>query len=379
MRALLPISTAVALALLLAPLPANAEGPCDEHAFGLPTGPVPAGILEGELGRARRVCGRSEAALDVGGLLLVDLPNFYGRVAGGLRLEGSWAFLDRGELFGSFEAFRYDMLITPLSSSSAGIGQTTLGASYRFFDNPTAALGVNGKFVLPTATPLYTGARPLGFDVGLAAQLQAHRRVHFHLQAGLLTSVGLGKGPARPRIGAAVTAGGELRPHDTFAVGVDLYGSFGYTAPVDVFAAALALRFSDAKRFGFEIAATVPIAGRERAAARVDFKASVRFGPIVPGVATPGPPPAPANEPEPAAEPEPEAEPAAEPEQEPAGDPEPTAEPATDAAPDTEPAADPEPEPAAGSEDPAEPAEEAEEPAEPAEPAPEPAPEPAAE
>ena len=343
-RLITPLPVAL-LVLLAAPPRAHADGPCDRHAFGLPTGPVQAGLLDGELGRARRVCGRSEVALDAGGLLLVDLPNFYGRIAAGVRLEGSWAFAERGELFGSFEAFRYDSLITPLSSSAAGIGHATVGASYRFFGNDRAALGINGKFVLPTATPLYQHTWPLGFDAGLAAQLEAHRLVHFHLQAGLLTSVGMGKGPAQPRIGAALTAGAELRPHDTFAVAIDLHSSFGYTAPVDVFAAALAIRFSDARRFGFEIGATVPIAGQERAAARVDLKASVRFGPIVPGVAEPpGKKAAAEPEPDPVVEPEPEPEPESvvEPEPEPTAEPEPE-EPAPDTGP--EPALAPEPTP----------------------------------
>jgi hypothetical protein len=288
------------------PALAQAEGPCDRYAYGMPTGPVQAGLLEGELGRAHRVCGRSEVGLDAGGLLLVDLPAFYGRLAAGIRLDGSWAWGPRGELFGSFEFFRYDMLITPLPASVAGLGHLNVGAAYRLLDTDKVALGINGKVVLPTAYPLYQHAWPIGFDAGLAAMFEAHSTVHFHVQAGLLTSAAAGKGAAQPKIGAMITAGAELKPVDTFAIAVDLVGGFGYTAPVDLFGAALALRFSDARRFGFEIGATVPIAGRERAAARVDLKATVRFGPIVPGV-IPAPPgkaaPAPADqEPAPATE-----------------------------------------------------------------------------
>ena len=80
-----------------------------------------------------------------------------------------------------------------------------------------------------------------------------------------------------------MSGGIELMPAPQFAFVADVLGQFGYAAPVDVFAAALALRFSDNKRFGFEVGATIPIAGRERAAVRIDLRASVRFGPIVPG------------------------------------------------------------------------------------------------
>ena len=93
-------------------------------------------------------------------------------------------------------------------------------------------------------------------------------------------SVGLGKGPSQPRTGGTLTAGAELRPAGGFAVALDLHAGYGYTAPLDVLAGAVALRASDGKRFGFELAALVPLAGRERAAARVDLRWSVRLGPI---------------------------------------------------------------------------------------------------
>lgn len=277
------LSILVLASALALPSVASADGPCDMHLFGKATGPVQAGLSEGGLGQAHRVCGRSEVGLDLGGLLLVDLP-FFARLAAQVRIDGSWAWGPRGELFGSFEAFRYDGLISPLASSTAGIGHLSVGAAYRFLDSSHAALGVNAKLVLPTAVPLYTNVWPVGIDAGLAAQLQAHPKLHFHLQVGALHSFGLGKGPAQPRIGAVITGGAEWMPAPPFALVVDLHAGFGYTAPVDVVAAALAVRFSDGKRFGFEVGATVPFAGRERTTVRLDLRASVRFGPITPEV-----------------------------------------------------------------------------------------------
>jgi hypothetical protein len=116
----------------------------------------------------------------------------------------------------------------------------------------------------------------------------AHKRVHFHGQVGLLHSFALGKGPAQPRVGAVVTLGTELSPVPGFAVAIDVHAGFGYAAPLDVLAAALALRFSDNKRFGFSFGATIPLLGRERTLVRIDLRASIRIGPI-----TPGEPPAP--------------------------------------------------------------------------------------
>jgi len=268
-------------ASLALPASAQADGPCDAHAFGKPTGPVQAGTNEGGLGLAHRVCGRSEVALDVGALLLVDLP-FFARLGAQVRIDGSWAWGPRGELFGSWEALRYDSLIAPLASSTIGVGHLNVGAAYRFLDSSHASLGANAKLVLPTAAPLYQGVWPVGIDAGLAAQLQAHPKLQFHLQLGVLHSFGLGKGPAQPREG-----GVEWMPAPQFGLTVDVQTGFGYTGPVDLVAAALALRFSDGKRFGFEIGAAVPFAGRERTNVRLDFRASVRFGPITPAVPPP--------------------------------------------------------------------------------------------
>lgn len=262
------------------PTPALA-GVCDELSWGQGTGPVAMGLLEGGLGEGHRACGRSEVGLGAGGLLLVDLPNFFGRLSADLRLRGSWAATDRLELFGRFEFFRFDQLITPLTATSIGIGHTNLGASFRFLNSDRAALAVHGQVVLPTAVPLYEHTRPLAMDVGLAAQLAAHKRVQVHADVGLIHSVGLGNGPSQPRIGGTATVGAEFRPAWRFAIVTDLHASFGYTAPLDVFAAALGLRFADGKRFGFDFGATVPIAGRERAAARLDLLWTVRLGPIV--------------------------------------------------------------------------------------------------
>jgi len=116
-----------------------------------------------------------------------------------------------------------------------------------------------------------------------------HDRVQLHADLGMIHSVGLGKGPGQPRIGATVNFGAEFRPAWRFSVVTDLHASFGYTEPLDVFAGALGLRFSDGKRFGFDLGATVPIAGRERAALRIDFAWTVRLGPISEAPADPKP------------------------------------------------------------------------------------------
>ena len=158
-RYLSSIAVALVLSAVSASALASPASVCDESSWGLATGPVRAALLEGELGAPHRTCGRSEVALDGGGMLLVDLPNFYGRLAAALRLDGSWAWGPRGELFASWEFLRYDSLITPLSSSTLGIGHLSVGAAWRFVDVDRVTLGVNGKVVFPRRSRC-TGTSP---------------------------------------------------------------------------------------------------------------------------------------------------------------------------------------------------------------------------
>ena len=134
---------------------ARAETPCDAWGDGMATGPVAAGLLEGELGRPHRVCGRSEVGVAGGGLLLVELENFFGRLSAGLGVDASWAARPDLEVFGEFEMLHYELLLSPLASNQLSWGHTNLGLSWRFFERTALALALQGKVVLPTAIPLY--------------------------------------------------------------------------------------------------------------------------------------------------------------------------------------------------------------------------------
>lgn len=260
--------------LLLTALTAWA-GPCADD--GMAEGPVVAGLLDGDLGRARRACVRTEAGLGVGGLIVADTPNFYGHVVGSAVLDGSYALDDRTEIFGSAELFRYDSVISALTSTYVGVGHTALGANRILSASERAHVAVNGKVVLPTAVGLYRTAWPFGLDLGLSGTWAASDLLRLHGQIGGLTSLAASKGPTQGRVGAMSTLGAELRPGKAFAAVADLSAGFGYTAPVDVVAAALGLRFSDGRRWGLELGATVPLAGRERALATFALRNTLRW------------------------------------------------------------------------------------------------------
>ncbi len=260
--------------------PAVDEDPCSDFQYGIGSGPAVSALEEGGLGRAHRTCGRSEVALAIDAMLAVDLANFYADIVAAGVLEGSVALGKRGEIFASFEFVRYDLVFSALTADSLGVGHLALGGSGRFLVGKNFTLAATGQVVLPTATPLYHHTRPLGFDVGVSGQFRLHRIVQLHAQASFLSSFGIGVGPTQPRAGASITVGPEVRAHPTVALGLDLHAMFGYAGPLDVFALAPAIRFSDGKRFGFEMAGTIPLAGRERAQVALQFRFSVRLGDI---------------------------------------------------------------------------------------------------
>ena len=284
MSCLLDVRNATLSALLVTlfvSVPAHAN-PCGDVGDGMPTGPVTGGLLDGNLGAGHRFCGRSEVGLGGAGLLLVDFPAFYGRLSAGTALDASLAVTERFELFGAMEFLRYESIITPIPASAVGLGHTIMGAAVQLLVRPKWGLGLNGKTVLPTAAGIYHNAWPVGFDLGLAGQFVLSPKVHLHGQASVLGSAAISRGASQPMFGGTVTFGTELRPGKAFALVVDLHGNFGYRAPLDVLAVALGLRFSDGKRFGFEVAGIVPFAGQERAAVALDLRASIRTGPFAP-------------------------------------------------------------------------------------------------
>ncbi|MFZ5478597.1 MAG: hypothetical protein ACOZNI_17635 [Myxococcota bacterium] len=239
---------------------------------GMPVGPVQAGFYDGDLGVARRACHRTEVGLAGGGLVVADLANFYGHLVAGGTLDASWAATERVEVFASVEAFRYDTVLGAIPAEHAGLGHTAIGGSWAVRDGAA----VTGRVVLPTAAGLYENAFPYAFDVGMsfareAGPLVAHAAVYG------LGSFAASKGPAFPRAGLSLTLGGEWRPVKPFALALDLTSGLGYTAGLDHVAAGIGLRGALGKRGGIELAATVPLAGEQRALATAELRGSVQF------------------------------------------------------------------------------------------------------
>ncbi|HMV67564.1 MAG TPA: hypothetical protein PKA64_11995 [Myxococcota bacterium] len=252
--------------------------PCDAVPDGMPVGPVIASYLDGALGAPRRACGRSEIGVGVDARLTADLTNFYGYIPGSLTLDGS-AEVGRGvELFGRLEAIRADLGIASLTSTQLGLGHLRLGAAWSTPASDRFAVGVYGSAVLPTASNLYRNVAPLGFDFGFTSSYDAGHGLFVHDSATFFTSFGVGKGPDLPRGGADFNVGLEWRAHRVFGLVVDLDAGLGYVATLDHLSPGFALRFSDGKRFGFELGGKLPVVGARRELLTFDLRASARLG-----------------------------------------------------------------------------------------------------
>ena len=164
---------------------------------GLMDGPLGLSFFEGDIGRPRRVCPRTEVVLggdvmgiDVADDLLTSDGNFYATMAGGGELSGSWKFSKKGELFASIQAvnFRFVQNAT-ITRTHIGMGWTSVGATYHGWSTDKIILAMTGRFTLPTAFDYYEHAWPLALDVGVAAVYRPLSWLSVHGQVGAVASL----------------------------------------------------------------------------------------------------------------------------------------------------------------------------------------------
>ena len=245
---------------------------CDTLENGLANGQVQVGLVDGDLGVAQSLCPQNRLGLAVGGGAIVETTNFYGHIAGSGTLRGTLAVSKRTALYAAIEGFRYDAVLSPIASSAMGLGYTDIGASGQVVQTERFALALQGKLVLPTAFTLNQNGWPLAADLGFAAGWSPADNVVVHGSVLGLGGLALGGGPQFPHAGVNVDAGLEWRATRSVGVVVDALGGFGYTAPVDVFAAGVGFRGAIGEHAGLALEATVPLVGRERTLAALDLR-----------------------------------------------------------------------------------------------------------
>jgi hypothetical protein len=242
-------------------------------AGGLMDGPLGLSFFEGDIGRPRRVCPRTEVVLG-GGIMGVDVAddliyedgNFYATLAGGGELSGSWKFSQKGELFASLQAvnFRFVQNAT-ITRTHLGMGWTSLGATYHGWSTDELILAMTGRLTLPTAFDYYEHAWPLALDAGLAAVYRPLTWLSVHGQIGAVASMAISDGDPDARAALQIVAGVECTPLDWLGLVLDLGAQLGYDAPLDQLSVAVGFRFRIWQGLGLEIAAMLPYAGESQA------------------------------------------------------------------------------------------------------------------
>ncbi len=235
--------------------------PCATDLRPRPIGPLSVGELDGQLGVPYRACPRDEIAIGGDALLVADTANFYGNIRVNGRLRLSMRLDPNVEGFLSWEAFRYQTVISSISAAYFGLGYLSYGATARLHSSEGRVLSLTGRMVLPTTTGLDQSSQPLALDVGVTGAWQADANFRFHAWLVLLGSVAIGAGPADPRGGLRLGGGVDWRPYEWIAFVLELSSGFGYRDALDLLAAQAGVRLALGTEVGLELAASLPFLG----------------------------------------------------------------------------------------------------------------------
>ncbi len=239
----------------------DADGlePCATVSRSRPIGPLQVGNLDGMLAVPHRACPRAELAVGGDFLLVADSADLYGNIRINGRVRGSVPLLDsKLEAFVSWEAVRYQTILSAVSAAYLGLGYLSFGVSGQVYEEGGAVIAVTSRFVAPTTTGLDQGSYPLALDVGLTAAYQLNPALRLHGWFTLLGSVGAG-GPGEPRGGLRFGGGLDWAMAPAISMVVEAVTGFGYADAIDLLAAQLGIRLGLGDEVGLELALSLPI------------------------------------------------------------------------------------------------------------------------
>ncbi|MEZ4322250.1 MAG: hypothetical protein R3F61_32555 [Myxococcota bacterium] len=259
---------------MIAVLSVAMAGACSEDA--LPQGPLTVTLQPGDLGRARSACLRTEVGLGGGAALVVDTPDFYGRIQlmgtvdGRIALPGTPVSVEVG-----VEPLRIDNVIAPIAVSASGFGASYVGATWQFDETENSVLSATARVVLPTAGGSQN-QRPIAADLGLVGQHRWTEKVDVHGGLMLYGNRMVGPGPDVPRTALSGMAGLAWHPSSHFALVLDVPVSVAWTGPVDYLALSPGVRVG-AGPWALELGVMAPLAGADRSLVAADLRTSIRF------------------------------------------------------------------------------------------------------
>jgi hypothetical protein len=182
------------------------------------------------------------------------------------------------EIWGSFEAIRWQSLISAVSTRYLGTGYLTLGSTLRLFDESQRRVVAWARLVLPTTSGLDQHSEPLALEVGTTAEWNAHPNLRLHGALSLIGSVGISEiAPPLPRGGLRVGGGLDWIPYEWLSFQLELMTGFGYRDGLDHLAVAGGARLGLGDRIGADLSVIWPFVGAERALAGAQLGVSGRL------------------------------------------------------------------------------------------------------
>ncbi len=248
------------------------------RAFHTPRAPVAITIGPANFGAASTVCAYSSFALDAGGVIDLQLSDFYGAVAAEVHVSGSYALSDNVWFAGSFNALRAGFVQNAsIVTQFASTGQSTLSVHGVLGRSDRTQSAVYARVLLPTSSlsqySLSTGIE-LGFSgmfvpapwITITGNASVPLELHW-LGASAL---------ARPQFAASsdialtlwqleLVAGIEAR------LGLDRAGALEFIAP----RAAIRAHFSS--RTSLAVNGLLPLAGVEKTTVRATLTLNTVF------------------------------------------------------------------------------------------------------
>lgn len=241
-------------------------------------GPSQAGFLDGMLGVPRRACLRSEVSIAGDAYLIARPADFYGNIRIGARVSGSVVVDRRVEVWGSFEALRYQSLISAVSSTYLGLGYLSLGTTVQLLDEEDRVWAAYVRTQLPTTSGLDQGSQPLGLEVGTTGEWSAHPNLRLHAFLSVFGSLGISDiAPPLPRGGVRVGGGLDWIPYEWLSFMLEVQSGFGYRDGLDFLALSGGARLGLGDVIGVDLNVIWPFVGAELALAGAQLGVSGRI------------------------------------------------------------------------------------------------------